>query len=226
MGLAGLAAMVTAIFLGVRLGVSISLGEALAHNTGFTWWVINRLAFIAGLVNLSTFAIFYLQSRLGYSQMQAAKPAAQLIQVVGVAIFLAALAGGWLGDRFGHRRLLFFSGIGAAAGVMILLLTKDLAIIGAGGAVIGLASGLFYTSNWALGTELVPKDEAARYLGISNLAGAGAGAIGAYIGGPIADFFTRRVPGDPGLGYVLLFGIYGMLFLFSTLALLRVREPG
>lgn len=225
MGLAGLLAMVIAVFLGVRLGVRISLGVAAVNHTGFTWWVANRLAFIAGLVNLSTFTIFYFQSRLGYSQMQAAGPAAQLVLVVGVMVFLAALAGGWLGDRFGHRRLLFISGFGGAAGVVIILLTRDLAVIAAGGAVIGAASGLFYASNWALGTELVPQDEAARFLGISNLAGAGAGAIGAYIGGPIADFFTYRAPGDPGLGYVLLFGIYGLLFLFSTLALLRIEEP-
>lgn len=225
MGLAGLAAMVIAVFLGVWLGVRISLGEAAVRNTSFTWWVINRLAFIAGLVNLSTFAIFYFQSRLGYSRMQAAEPASKLIQVVGVMIFLAALAGGWLADRFGERGLLFFSGVSAAVGSAILLLTKNLVVIGVGGAVVGIATGLFYTSNWALGTELVPKDESARYLGISNLAGAGAGAIGAYIGGPIADFFTRRVPGDPGLGYVLLFGIYGMLFLFSVLALLKIKEP-
>ena len=39
------------------------------------------------------------------------------------------------------------------------------------------------------------------------LAGAGAGAIGAYIGGPIADSF----------GYVFLFAIYGVLFLLSFL---------
>jgi len=69
----------------------------------------------------------------------------------------------------------------------------------------------------------VPKEEAGRYLGISNLAGAGAGAVGAYIGGPIADYFTVHVPDQPGLGYVLLFAIYGALFLLSVVTLLKVR---
>jgi MFS family permease len=76
-----------------------------------------------------------------------------------------------------------------------------------------------------LGTSLVPRDEAGRYLGISNLAGAGAGAVGAYIGGPVADFFTRTTPDISGLGYVVLFAIYGLLFLLSTLLLLKVEEP-
>ena len=84
---------------------------------------------------------------------------------------------------------------------------------------------MFYTANWALGTSLVPKAEAGRYLGISNLAGAGAGAVGAYIGGPIADYFTLRFPAIPGIGYFLLFAIYGLLFLFSVVALARVKSP-
>ena len=71
---------------------------------------------------------------------------------------------------------------------------------------------------------MVPKSEAGRYLGISNLAGAGAGAVGAYIGGPVADFFTVHTPEIPGLGYVALFAIYGLLFLFSVFALTHVRE--
>jgi MFS family permease len=84
---------------------------------------------------------------------------------------------------------------------------------------------MFFTTNWALGTDVVPKEEAGRYLGISNLAGAGAGAVGAYIGGPIADYFTVRVPQNPSLGYLLIFAIYGGMFLLSALVLLKVREP-
>jgi MFS family permease len=67
-----------------------------------------------------------------------------------------------------------------------------------------------------LGTEIVPQEQAGRYLGLSNLAGAGAGAIGAYIGGPIAD----------NVGYVPLFAIYGAMFLLSILALIGVQETG
>ena len=100
----------------------------------------------------------------------------------------------------------------------------SLPVIYVGGVIIGIAIGLFFASNWALGTVLVPKEEAGRYLGISNLAGAGAGAVGAYIGGPIADYFTANVTSVPGLGYILLFSIYGVLFLLSILALTQVRE--
>jgi len=220
----GLAAMVIAVGLGVWTSVRISIGEAATANPSFTWWIINRLAFLVGTTNLSGFAVYFLQGRLGYAEEKAAEPASQLMMVVGIFILISALSSGWLSDKFGHKRLVAFSGIVASLGTLIIILTTSLNIIYVGGCIIGVATGFFFTANWALGTELVPKKEAGRYLGISNLAGAGAGAVGAYIGGPIADFFTIRVPEVPGLGYVLLFAIYGILFLLSAAALTQVKK--
>ena len=220
----GLAAMVIAVGLGVWTSIRISIGKAATTNPSFTWWVINRLAFLVGTTNLSSFAVYFLQGRLGYAEEKAAEPASQLMMVVGVFILISALSSGWLSDKFGHTRLVIFSGIAASLGTLIIILTTNLNVIYVGGCIIGVATGFFFTANWALGTELVPKQEAGRYLGISNLAGAGAGAVGAYIGGPIADFFTINVPEVPGLGYVLLFTIYGILFLLSAAALTRVKK--
>ena len=220
----GLAAMVIAVGLGVWTSIRISIGEAATTNPSFTWWVINRLAFLVGTTNLSSFAVYFLQGRLGYAEEKAAEPASQLMMVVGVFILISALSSGWLSDKFGHKRLVTFSGIAASLGTLIIILTTNLDMIYVGGCIIGVATGFFFTANWALGTELVPKKEAGRYLGISNLAGAGAGAVGAYIGGPIADFFTINVPEVPGLGYILLFAIYGILFLLSAAALTQVKQ--
>ncbi|MGB9899141.1 MFS transporter, partial [Thermanaerothrix sp.] len=94
----------------------------------------------------------------------------------------------------------------------IVVLAPDLTLLRVAGAVLGAATGLFYAANWALGTEIVPEEHAGRFLGLSNLAGAGAGAIGAYIGGPIAD----------AVGYTPLMLIFGVLFLFSNLALMGI----
>jgi MFS family permease len=223
MGVVGLVTMAIAVTLGVWASVRISIGRAAARsNPSFAWWVVNRLAFFVGTTNLSGFAVYFLQERLGYAKEQAAGPATMLMMVVGLFILVSALSSGWLGDRFGHRRLVAISGIVAALGTLILLLSPSLIVIYIGGCIVGLATGLFFTANWALGTALVPKEEAGRYLGLSNLAGAGAGAVGAYIGGPIADYFTVQAPDQPGLGYLLLFTVYGVLFLLSVIALRKV----
>lgn len=223
MGGFGFAAIAVTVALGVWASVRLSIGEAARRNPAFSWWVTNRLAFLVGTTNLSGFAVYFLQARLGLPKEQAAGPASQLIMFVGVMILLTAVPSGWLADRFGAKRLTALSGVVAALGTLVALLSPSLPLIYGGGILIGAATGLFFTANWALGTALVPKEEAGKYLGISNLAGAGAGAVGAYIGGPIADFFTVRVPDVPGLGYVIIFAIYGALFLLSVLALTQVR---
>ncbi len=222
-GLVGLLAMAITVGLGVWISVRVGIGEAAKRNRSFTWWIVNRLAFLVGTTNLSGFAVYFLQGRLGFDQEKAAAPAGTLMMVVGVFILLSALPSGWLADRFGRKRLVAISGGVAALGTLVIVLSTSLTLIYVGGCMIGLAAGTFFTANWALGTQLVPEKEAGRYLGISNLAGAGAGAVGAYIGGPIADFFTVNVPEVPGLGYVLLFAIYGVMFLLSVVSLSGVR---
>jgi len=225
MGSTGLLAMATAVVVGVWASVRISIGGHEARKyPSFTWWVINRLAFLIGSTNLAGFAVYFLQARLGLEGEAAAGPASQLMMVVGILILVCALPSGWLADRLGRRRLVGISGLTAGLGTLVLILAPDMGMMYVGGGLIGAATGMFYTTNWALGTDLVPKEEAGRYLGISNLAGAGAGAVGSYIGGPIADYFTIHVPQASGLGYLLIFGIYATLFFLSSATLLQVRE--
>jgi MFS family permease len=138
---------------------------------------------------------------------------------VGVFILLTALPSGWLADRLGKKLLVAAAGLLATAGTAVILLIHSMPAMYVGGSLVGSGVGLFYSANWALGTEIVPAEHAGRFLGLSNLAGAGAGAIGAYIGGPIAD----------SLGYTAIMAIFGFLFFLSIFALLGVseeRRPG
>ena len=88
----------------------------------------------------------------------------------------------------------------------------------------GCGAGLFFSSKWVLGTLLEPPADAGRYLGIQNLAAAGAGAVGAYIGAPIADYFSLSFPHIAGLGYSVLNATFGICYLLSAAALTRVRS--
>jgi len=129
-----------------------------------------------------------------------------------------------LADKIGRKLLVAISGILSAIGTVILLLSPNMTIIFIGGCIVGAGVGMFFTTNWALGTDIVPKKDAGKFLGISNLAGAGAGAVGSYIGGPLADYFTANFPDMPGLGYMLIFGIFAALFLISSIVLIKVQE--
>ncbi|MBN1247890.1 MAG: MFS transporter, partial [Anaerolineae bacterium] len=200
--LAGVITMGGAVLVGVWASVAISLGGDVREHHSFVWWVTNRLAFLVAATNLATFMVYFLQERfVDLPGEKAAGPAAQVMMFVGIFIMVTAVPSGWLADRFGKRLLVAVAGAVAAVGIAVILLVPTIPALYLAGSLIGAAMGLFYSANWALGTEIVPPKEAGRYLGLSNVAGAGAGAIGAYIGGPIADQH----------GYVVLFTIYGAL---------------
>ncbi len=212
----GVVGMGIAVVLGVWASVRISLGDqGTGDNTSFTWWVVNRLAFLVGSTNLASFVLYFLQERFDYLEgAAAAGPTAMLVMFVGVAILISSIPAGWLTDKFGRKPVCAFSGVLATIGTVVVVASINMTMLYVGGLLVGIAIGFFYSASWALGTTLVPKQEAGRYLGIQNLAGAGAGAVGAYIGGPIGD----------GVGFTVLISIFGLLFLVSTLALFGIKE--
>lgn len=217
---AGLLAMLAAILIGVYAGVRVGVGPQARARRSFVWWIINRLLFLAAVGSVQGFAQFYLADVI-----HAPNPATattRLLAVVAIFLLPAALLGGRLSDRIGRKPLVAASGLLAALGTLVVLAARDMLLVNVGGSLLGAAAGVFMATNWALGTDLVPQDEAGRYLGISNLAGAGAGIVGAGIGGPMADSFNRLTP---GLGYSVIFAIYAALFAVSTLSLLAVRIP-
>ncbi|MGA9398694.1 MAG: MFS transporter [Anaerolineaceae bacterium] len=219
-GLAGLIAMAGSIFLGVYFGAQVGIGKDARQHMSFIWWVINRLLFLAAVGSIQGFALYFLRD-----VMHDPKPATTtsiLMAAVAVFLMLAAVIGGYVADRVGKKRLVALAAVIAAVGAVLLIFSRNLPMLLVSGAFIGLGTGLFFAANWALGTKLVPPAEAGKYLGISNLAGAGAGIVGAGIGGPMADFFNNL---QPGLGYLVIFAIYAGLFLLSILTLVKIKEP-
>ena len=166
------------------------------------------------------FAFFYLQDYI-----KAEDPASMttiLLAFVGAFLIPSALAGGYLADRIGRKRLVRYSGLIALVGNIVLLFAPNFPVVVLSGCILGMGTGLFWATNWALGTDLVPKKEAGRFLGISNLAGAGAGIVGVGIGGPMADFFNGI---RSGLGYLVIFSLYAFLFGLSVIVLRNVQPP-
>lgn len=137
---------------------------------------------------------------------EAVELAGLLPMVLGAFLLLFGLLAGWLTDRFDRRLLTSISGVIGAIGVAVMVLGGNLTLMYVAAAIIALAYALFNVASWALSTDIIPKERAGEFLGLQNLAGAGAGAIGAYIGGTIADHS----------GYVLMMAMFGVMFLLSA----------
>ncbi|MCX6037578.1 MAG: MFS transporter, partial [Chloroflexi bacterium] len=223
-GVGGAVAMIVAVVTGVWAGALGTLGKEARQQSSFVWWIVNRLMFLAAATSIQGSIYYFVMYAFKLSNEAASNMTGSLTTIIGIFIVLTALASGWISDRIGRTRLVALSGIVAAMGNVLLLITiwvPNLAIVYIAGTIIGLATGLFMTANWALGTDLVPAGEAGRYLGISNLAGAGSGIIGAGIGGLVADYINHYYM---GMGYFAIFAAYAVLFSLSTVTLLGMRE--
>jgi len=90
------------------------------------------------------------------------------------------------------------------------------------GSVLGVGIGLFLTSNWALATRLAPGEAAGKFLGFTNLATAGSGAV-ARLTGPLIDLGNNAAAGEYW-GYMGMF-LFGALCTLASVWLLRgVKE--
>ena len=216
-GLVGLLGMAGSIFIGVYFGAQVGIGADARNQKSFIWWVVTRLMFLAAIGSTRNFTMFFIKDVLKVPNP--ATVTTYLTAVIFVFLLITSLLGGYLSDKMGRKKLLAAAGMLAFFGSLLLIFSRTIPMVMVAGAFLGLGTGTFMSANWALGTDLVPAKDAGRYLGISNLAGAGAGIVGSSIGGPLADYFNAI---QPGLGYPVIFALYGGLFLLSVLLLPKI----
>lgn len=192
-------------------------------HPAFAWWFANRLLFWGGFIALNTFLLFYLIDVVRMAEAEAQQFVGNMSTVIGLVLLVVTLPSGWLADRVGRKPLVATSGLIAAAGTGMVLIVRTPGLITAAGALIGLGVGVFLSANWALVTDLVPAGEAARYLGIANIATAGGSGLARLMGGMLIDPLNRLL-GSPSAGYLALYALTMVAFLMGTLAITRVPE--
>jgi MFS family permease len=127
-----------------------------------------------------------------------------------------------LGDRFGHRKIQYLASAIGTLGCLLLLMARTPQTLLIFGGVVGIGIGLFLTANWALVNRLAPLAEAGVFLGLTNLATAGSGAVGRLLG-PIIDLLNNANPGAFA-GYTVMFIFGAVCTCASALLLARARE--
>ncbi|MBN1248457.1 MAG: MFS transporter [Anaerolineae bacterium] len=201
-------------------GPSGKLREALAAYPAYTRLLVSRFLILLGIYVVQSFAQYYIRDWLGLPSPAAVT--GNLMAAIGVALTLLVFPAGWLSDRLGRWPLNIAAGIAAAVGLFLLVLVRDVTMLYVVGALIGMATGVFLSVNWALATDLIPQDEGGKYLGLSNLATAGAGAA-SRLGGPLIDGLNALLPGS-FVGYPATFALAAFATLTGALLLARLRR--
>jgi Na+/melibiose symporter-like transporter len=186
-------------------------------SPGFVTFLLSRLLIFMAMATLQTFALYFLMDVAGVANP--AEVTADLLIVVGICMVAVVYPAGRLSDRIGRRPVVVSSGLLGALGILLLLFSHSYGAIMFCGALLGISCGAFLSSNWALATDLVPKGEEARYLGLTNLATAGGAALARLIGLAIDPLNIY----SHGLGYQVMLGACFIYFVAGSLLLMKIR---
>jgi len=241
------AASVAAVAIGLGLALTLALAPSRSNLTlpgsahrilpwwaafrirwrqrpAFGLWFINRALFWSAVITVNTFVLYYLMDVLQLPEPGAQRIVGQLGVVLGVAVLLVALPAGWVADRVGRRPLIVFACMLASGGVLALLVLRTPLGVTLAGTLLGIGTGVFLSASWALVTDLVPSGQAARYLGVANVASAGGSALARAGGGLLIDPINRWA-GSLVAGYAVVFGLACLALLVSAAVMLRLKMP-
>jgi len=191
----------------------------LRENSSYWWLIAERMLFLLGIYGIQTFAQYYLQDVLRVPDPP--RQTGDLLAALTLTMVLLVLLAGWLTDKFGAKRILVIGTVVAAVGVLLMILAADMRGLMIFGSVLGAGIGLFLTSNWALANSLAPQEAAGKYLGLTNLATAGAAAL-SRLEGPVLDWLNAMWPGV-WVGYKGLFVFGAVCMLLSIFFLRRIH---
>ena len=190
------------------------------RDPDFAWVLLTRLVMTLGIYTVQDFLQFYMRDavRVPHPEMQTTN----FIIILSVTSLVSALAAGWLSDRFGRKRMVYFSGGFMATVGLIFIITHSLPIILAAGAIFGLGYGAYISVDWALVADVLPSHKNyARDMGVWNISQSLPQVIAPVIGGPLLDHFTQS--GHPILGFQLLFGMAIVYCLVGTVTVRYIR---
>lgn len=196
-------------------------GTDILRERSFLWLLGSRLFLLMTTSTLTAIAFFYMQDSFGLDRQEALNftfLAGVLVIVFGA---IATAPSGRFSTRFGRKRMIFLSAAIGIAGMAVVAIAPSPGVALIGVVPVGVAAGIFLAVDWALMTDIIPKAESGRYMGISNVVTGAAGAIAAAVGLVMVDVGNAI---SFGLGPRLAFAAGCSFYVIGALLLRPVDE--
>ncbi|WP_274564424.1 MFS transporter [Streptomyces spiramyceticus] len=183
----------------------------------FRWAFIGRALLILGYFAVNGFLLYIIKDHTVLpAGLKPEDAVAIMMPVTSVAMIVSTVLGGYLSDRFDRRKL--FVGASAALSAVALVVpavsTSWIAML-AFAALNGLAFGCYMAVDTALVTMVLPKaEDAARDMGVLNIANAGPQIVAPFIASVIVSVG----------GYTTLFLVAAALAVLGALAVRPIRS--
>lgn len=187
------------------------------RHPDFAWAWISRFMLVLGSFMFSTFRFFWMRDELGLDDAAAATTVFNGVLIYTVVLVVVGQLAGFLSDRMGRRKVFVFASTALFAVGLGLLTTVD-TVSGfyLVEVLLGAAFGIYMGVDLALVIEVLPNpDDAAKDLGVFNIANAGPQSLAPFVGAVLI--------GGAAKNYDLLYIAAAVLTFLGALAIMRVK---
>jgi MFS family permease len=184
------------------------------QSPDFSWVFASRFMFVMAYAFLVSYQAYYLLDKIGSAQADVPQ------QIFVGTLAQSAVIGGRVSDRMGRRKI-FVLTASIVYGLALFVLASASSFNGflVGMAIGGLGFGVYVTVDLALVVDVLPgKDNAAKDLGVFNIAG----ALPFSIAPAIAPVILAMGAGSYGVLYAVA-GLCAIIGAFAVLPVKRVR---
>ena len=186
----------------------------------FAWAFASRFMFVLAYAFLTTYQAYYLLDKIGSAEADVPQQIFLGTLAQSVVVVAASLIGGRLSDRTGRRKIFVLTAsIVYGLAMFVIAIASNFNGFLVGMAIGGLGFGMYMAVDLALVADVLPnKDNAAKDLGVMNIAG----ALPFSIAPAIAPVILAIGSGSYGVLYAVA-GICAILGAAAILPVKRVR---
>jgi MFS family permease len=188
------------------------------RNPDFAWAFASRFMFVLAYAFLATYQAYYLLEKIGSAEAEVPRQIFLGTLVQSAVVVAASLVGGRLSDRTGRRKIFVLTAaIVYGLAMFVIAVASDFNGFLVGMAIGGLGFGVYVAVDLALVVDVLPdKDNAAKDLGVFNIAGA--------LPFSVAPGIASAILALGGGSYGMLYAVAGVWAILGAVAILPVQR--
>lgn len=191
------------------------------RSGGFFWFVFGSFLIYMGVSGFQFFGVYYIESILHITNQD---EVARTIQISGllslVVSMIFALLAGFLSDKLGRRNIIIISVLIASVVGLFFPFARTFTIFLLFSSLYAASNGVILSVDTALTSDLVPLEEAGKYMAYANLAIGVANGVAPPIFGLILNFH-----GAPTLGSFIVFFVVSAAFFITSSIVMALKVP-
>ena len=188
----------------------------LGGESGLGWLAAVNVFTYMGVVAMTCFLLYFIKDQIDPVHFNATFGKTVLI-AMGTAI-PSSIGAGFVADRFGRKRIFLIACLLQIVSMLNFLLSPRVhATLYLSGFLYGLGNGAYMSIYWTILSDMIPKDEASKHIGLMQYTMQIPWAVIPIVLGPIVDGFGAA----SGTGYNILFS---SIIVFFTIGLLMIRK--